>query len=139
MKFWFRSYWWWLALLLLIVAAGSAFFLHQSKGNVVHPALDKLAAIGISERWSRRELLKIRELGVKAVPSLRHALREKDSPTTRFLLWVQGKFPNLVKYYSHFPDSNKLTQRRGAACQVLQVLGPAATSATPELIEIANS
>lgn len=136
MKPWFRSGWPWLALLLVFVAVGGVLYLQQSVVNVMHPALDKLSAIKLSERWSNPEMLKIRELGVKAVPSLRQVLREKNSPTIRFLLWVKAKWPGATKYYSHFPDPNKLTERRWVACQALQTLGLAGKSAAPELIAI---
>jgi len=36
--------------------------------------------VTISERWAHPEMLKIRELGAKAVPDLRRALREKENP-----------------------------------------------------------
>src|SRR6187431_1489265 len=127
MKPWLRSRWWWLALL------------RYSTVNVMHSALDELSAVNISERWSHPQMLKIRERGVKAVPSLRRVLREKQHPTTRFLLWVKGKWPGVTKFYSGFPDMKKLTQRRWAACQAIQTLGPAASSAAPELVEIFKS
>ena len=66
-------------------------------------------------------------------------LREKDKPTTRFLLWLRGKWPGAVKYYSHFPDVKKMTERRATACQVLQLLGPAGRSAGPELVKVMAS
>lgn len=105
----------------------------------MHPALDKLAAISLSERWSHPEMLKIRELGDKAIRPLRRVLREKDNPSTRFLLWVKGKWPGVTKFYPAIPDPNKLTQRRWTACQVLQTLGPAGKSAVPELIKVIAS
>src|SRR5213075_1288027 len=99
-------------------------------------ALDALSAIPLSERWAHPELLKIRKLGADAVPPLRRVLREKTSPSTRFLLWVKLKWPGATKYYSHFPDPQKMSERRWAACQVLQTLGPAAKPAIPEIIRI---
>ena len=102
----------------------------------MHPALDKLASIQLSERWSHPEMLKIRSLGKEAVPPLRQVLREKDSPVTRTLLWVKGKWPGSTKYFSHFPDPQQLTERRWTACQVIQTLGPAGKAAAPELIKI---
>jgi hypothetical protein len=134
MKRWFRSRWWWLTLVLVL--GGAVLFLQQSTVNVMHPALDELSAVQIGERWSHPQMLKIRELGVKAVPPLRGVLREKTQPTTRFLLWVKTKWPGATKYYSRFPDANKLTERRWAACQALQTLGPAGRSAAPEIIAI---
>jgi HEAT repeat protein len=139
MRAWIRSRWWWLALILVLVPVGEVFFLQQSTINLMHPALDKLAAVKLSERWSHPEMLRIRELGLNAVPSLRRVLREKDSPTTRILLWVKVKWPGATKYYSRFPDPNKLTDRRWAASQALQTLGPAGRSAAPELIAILKS
>lgn len=137
MRIWIRSrWWWWLALLLALGPVGALLFLQQSTVNVMHPALDKLSAVTISERWSHPEMLRIRALGEKAVPHLRRVLREKDSSVTRLLLWVKTKWPGATRFYSHFPDSNKLTDRRWAACQVLQTLGPAGRDAAPELIEI---
>jgi hypothetical protein len=130
------SRWWWLALLLAIVLVGALFFLRQSTTNVIHPALDQLSSVSFSERWSHPQMLKIRELGAKAVPSLRRVLREKNNPTIRFLLWVKAKWPGVTKYYSHFPDSNKLTERRSMACQVLRTLGPAGRPAAPEIIGV---
>src|SRR5882672_3828995 len=119
MKRWFRSRWW---LALLLVPVGVVLFLQQSTVNVMHPALDALSTVNLSERWSHPQMLKIRELGIKAVPSLRRVLREKDQPTTRFLLWVKTKWPGATKYYSHFPDLNKMTERRWVACQALRTL-----------------
>jgi hypothetical protein len=49
MKRWFRSRWWWLTLFLLPVVV--LIFLHGSTGNVMHPALDELSKVTISERW----------------------------------------------------------------------------------------
>src|SRR5580765_4240240 len=123
MKRWFRPCRWWMALLLL--PFGAVLIVDRSTVNVMHPTLDQLSAVNISERWSHPQMLKIRELGVKAVPSLRRVLREKERPTTRFLLWVKKKWPGATKYYSRFPDTTKLTERRWAACQALQTLGPA--------------
>lgn len=139
MKRWFRSRWLWLALLLAIIPVGAVLWLRQSTVNVMHPALDELSKVKLSERWSHPQMLKIRELGVKAVPSLRRVLREKEQPSTRFLLWVKAKWPGVTKYYSRFPDPNKLKERRWVACQALRTLGPAGRSAAPELIEILKS
>jgi len=118
---------------------GALFFIRQSTTNVMHPALDQLSAVSYSERWSHPQMLKIRELGANAVPSLRRVLREKNNPTIRFLLWVKAKWPGATKYYSHFPDPNKLTERRAMACQVLRTLGPAGRPAAPEIIGIFKS
>src|SRR2546422_11103200 len=112
MNRWFRSRWLWLALLLAMLPVGGMVFLRQSVVNVMHPALDTLSAISLSERWSHPELLKIRALGTKAVPSLRQVLREKDNPTTRLLLWVKGKWPSAAKHFSFFPELEKMTERR---------------------------
>jgi HEAT repeat protein len=139
MKQWFRSRWLWLALFLTILPLGGLLFLQQDTVNVMHPALDKLSAVPISERWSHPEMLNIRELGVKALPPLRRVLREKDNPTTRVLLWIRAKWPAATRLYSNFPDPAKLTERRWAACQVIQTLGPAARTVTPEVINILKS
>src|SRR6266404_6266897 len=136
MKRWFRSRWIWMALLFAIIPVGGMLYLRRSVVNVMHPALDKLSAVDFGQRWSHPEMLRIRALGTKAVPSLRRVLREKDHPTTRFLLWVKGTWPGATKYYSHFPDLNKIAERRATACQVLQTLGPAGRSAAPELIKV---
>jgi hypothetical protein len=66
-------------------------------------------------------------------------LREKDKPTTRFLLWMKAKWPGVTRYYHHMPDTQKMTERRWAACQVIQTLGPAAKATVPELIEVIES
>ena len=139
MKRWFQPRWWWLALLLILLPIGAAVYVRYSTVNVLHAALDELSAVNISERWSHPQMLKIRERGVKSVPALRRVLREKNHPTTRFLLWVKTKWPVATKYYSGFPDMNKLTERRWAACQVIQTLGPGAKSAAPDIIEILKS
>jgi HEAT repeat protein len=139
MKTWSRSWGFWLALVFLLLLIGVASSLRQDATNMMHPALDKLAAVSLSERWSHPEMLKIRELGPKAIPPLRRVLREKDRPTTRILLWLKGKWPGVTKFYSHFPDPNKMTERRWTACQVLQTLGPAGKLAAPELIKVMAS
>jgi HEAT repeat protein len=139
MKRWLKSRWLWLALLVVFLALAALLFVDRSVNNVMHPALDKLAALQLSERWSNPELLKIRELGPKAIPPLRRVLREKDNPTIQFLLWVKKKWPGAVKYYSHFPDPAKISERRWTACQVLQTLGPAGKPALPEILKILES
>lgn len=111
-------------------------FMQRNVVNVMHPALDELSAVSLSERWSHPQMLKIRALGEDAVPSLRRVLREKNNPVIRSLLWIKTKWPGVTKYYSRFPDTEKMTQRRWVACQALQTLGPAGKAATPELIEI---
>lgn len=131
-----RFRWWMLALFIALALVGSLLFVQHSVVNVMHPALDQLSAVSFGERWSHPQMLKIRALGADAVPSLRRVLREKNNPTIRFLLWVKAKWPGAAKYYSHFPDSNKLTERRHAACQVFQVLGPTGKAAAPEIIKI---
>ena len=131
-----RSLWLWLPLSLLGAFAITFLFLRHSVVNGMHPDLDKLSSIPLSERWSQPGMLKIRSLGKGAVPPLRQVLREKNSPTTRLLLWVKGKWPGSTKYFSRFPDPNKMTERRWTACQVLQTLGPAGKDAAPEIIQI---
>lgn len=138
-KAWFRSFWFWLAVVLLIMFLAGAYSLRRDATNVMHPALDKLAAISLSERWSHPEMLKIRALGAKAVPPLRRVLREKDEPVTRFLLWLKAKWPGVTKFCPYFPDPSKLTERRWTACQVLQTLGPVGKPAVPELIKVMAS
>src|SRR5258708_4540824 len=136
MRRWFRSRWLWMALLLILTLVGALIFLQQSTVNPLHPALDKLAAVSISERWSHPEMIKIRQMGKDAVPPLRRVLREKDRPSTQFLLWLKSKWPGITRFYPYIPDPKKLTERRWAACQVLQTLGPAGKSAVPELIKV---
>jgi HEAT repeat protein len=136
LKRYLRNPWLWSALFVFLLFVGGALFLRHSVVNVMHPALDALSAKSIEQRWSAPEMLKIRDLGPKAIPPLRRVLREKDLPTTRFLLWVKGKWPGAAKYFHYFPDPAKLTERRWTACQVLQTLGPAGKSAAPELIKI---
>jgi HEAT repeat protein len=132
--------WLWLTLLMIFLAVAALFlFVDRSVNNVMHPALDKLAVLQISERWSSPELLKIRQLGPKAIPPLRRVLIEQDNPTIQFLLWLKKKWPGAAKYYSHFPDVAKLRERRWTACQVLQTLGPAARPAVPQLIKLLGS
>lgn len=135
----FRRWWLWLLLGLFLLLLGEIIFVQRSESNVMHPALDKLAALKLSERWSHPEMIKIRALGTKAVPPLRAVLREKDQPTTRFLLWLKVKWPGVTKIYRRIPDVNKLTERRWTACQVLQTLGPAGKAAVPELINVLAS
>lgn len=105
----------------------------------MYPALDKLASIPLGDRWSKPEMMQIRQLGAAAVPPLRRVLREKDTRTTHFLLWVKTNWPSVNRYYSHLPDPNKMNERRWTACQVLQTLGPTAKAAVPELIEVMES
>jgi hypothetical protein len=115
------------------------FFVHQATVNEMYPALDKLASIPLEDRWSKPEMIQIRRLGAAAVPPLRRVLREKDTRTTQFLFWVKTNWPSVTRYYSRLPDPQKMTERRWAACQVLQTLGPAAKPAIPELIEVMES
>jgi hypothetical protein len=105
----------------------------------MYPALDKLASIPLADRWSHPEMIKIRQLGAKAIPPLRAVLREKERPTTRFLLWLKAKWPGVTTYYRNFPDPKKMTERRWTACQVLQTLGPVGKAAVPELIRVIES
>ena len=67
-----------MALLFAIIPVGGMLYLRRSVVNVMHPALDKLSAVDFGQRWSHPEMLRIRALGTKAVPSLRRVLREKD-------------------------------------------------------------
>jgi HEAT repeat protein len=135
----FRSWPFWLACAFLILAIGAAVFLHQDQANLMHPALDKLASVSLEERWSHPEMLKIRAMGANAIPPLRRVLREKDKPSTQFLLRLKAKWPGVAKLYPYLPDPNKLTQRRWTACQVLQTLGPIGKPAVPELIQVIAS
>src|SRR5690242_12862356 len=64
----------WLWALLLIVLAfivACVLLVRREVSNVMHPALDTLAAVPLSERWAHPALLQIRALGVKSVPDLR--------------------------------------------------------------------
>jgi hypothetical protein len=139
MRRWFQSGPFWLVLLIVLLPVGGLLLLQQTTVNPLHSALDKLAAVSISERWSHPEMVKIRQLGKAAVPSLRGVLREKDRPFTQFLLWLKSKWPGVTRFYPYIPDPKKLTERRWAACQVLQTLGPAGKSAVPELIKVIAS
>jgi hypothetical protein len=134
-----RSWWLWLALVFLAVLIGAAVFLQQRQTSAMESSLDKLAAVSLSERWSHPEMLKIRKLGLKAIPALRRVLREKDAPSTRLLLWLKLKWPGISRICSFVPDPNKLSQRRWAACQVIQTLGPAGKAAVPELVAVLAS
>jgi len=89
MKRLFLSRWFWVVILLAIIPVGVVLSLRQHELNDMLVALDKLASVEVSERWTRPEMQRIRQLGIRAVPSLRRVLREKDRPTTRFLLWVK--------------------------------------------------
>jgi hypothetical protein len=139
MKRWLRSSWVWGGLFVALIIFGVALTFRQRELSAMQISLDKLAAVSLSERWSNPEMLKIRQLGDRAIPPLRRVLREKDKPTTRFLLWVRGKWPGVVKFYPYIPDANKLSERRWTACQVLQTLGPAGKAAAPELVRIIAS
>ena len=136
MKLKVRSPWFWLPALLVALVLGIMLYLQQSMVNTMHPALDRLSKLPLSQRWSDPDMLKIRALGEKAVPELRRVLREKGSATTRFLLWLKPNWPRVKKISSHWPDPAKLTERRATACQVIESLGPAARSAAPDLIAI---
>jgi HEAT repeat protein len=135
----FRSRWLWLALLVVILPVCGLLYLRNSVTNVMHPALDTLSNVNLADRWSHPEMLRIRKLGPKAIPPLRQVLREKDSMTTRFLLWTKAKWPGSTRYFHSFPDPQKMSERRWTACQVLQTLGPAGKSAVPEIIKVLQS
>jgi HEAT repeat protein len=139
MKHWRRARWLWVVLIAALLPLFGWLLLRLQTDNEMYPALDKLASVSLSERWSHPEMVKIRELGAKAIPPLRAVLREKDKPTTRFLLWLRKKWPGVTRYYHHFPDPMKMTERRWTACQVIQTLGPAAKAALPEVIEVIES
>lgn len=124
------------AFIAILGVGGMALFVVGQRVNPMHQALDTLSRIQLSERWSHPEMLKIRALGVEAVPDLRRVLREKESHRTRFLLWAHGKWPGITNHVSNFPEAGRLDERRWTACQALQNLGPAGRSAAPELLEI---
>ena len=136
MKGCLRIWWLWLVLVIAIIGVAGVVLVNRDVNNVMHPALDKLSAIPHSERWSNPELLKIRGLGVKAAPDLRRVLREGNSPTTHVLLWMKGHYPRATNLFKHFPDTEKIAERRWIACQVLQTLGPAGRSAAPEIVDV---
>lgn len=119
---------------LLVVAA--TFSVDRSVNNVMHPALDTLASLPIGDRWSHPEFSRIRALGEDAVPPLRRVLREKDSVTTKILLWLRVKWPGVEVHLSSYPDPLTIEERRDTACQVLHHLGVVGRSAAPELISI---
>ena len=81
MKLSLRTPWLWVSLFFVVMVIGAIIVVRKDTVNVLHPALDKLSTLTISERWSHPEMLTIRDLGVKAVPSLRRVLREKNSPS----------------------------------------------------------
>lgn len=139
MRRFLRTRWVWMVFILALLPVLGWLFLDQSTVNEMYPALDKLASIPLGDRWSKPEMMQIRQLGAAAVPPLRRVLREKDSRATHFLLWVKTNCPSVTRYYSHLPDPNKMTERRWTACQVLETLGPAAKPAVPELIEVIES
>ncbi len=139
MRRFLRTRWIWMVFILALLPVLGWLFLDQSTVNEMYPALDKLASIPLGDRWSKPEMMQIRQLGAAALPPLRRVLREKDSRTTHFLLWVKTNWPSVNRYYSHLPDPNKMTERRWTACQVLETLGPAAKPAVPELIEVIES
>lgn len=128
-----------IVILALLLSVFGWLFLRYQTTNEMYPALDKLAAIPLSARWSRPEMVQIRQLGSAAIPPLRRVLREKDARINIFLFWVRTNWPSVNKYYSHLPDPAKMTERRWTACQVLATLGPAAKPAVPELIQVIES
>src|SRR4029078_860585 len=97
----------------------------------MHSALDALAKVPLSERWSHPQMLEIRTLGPRALPDLRRVLVEKDSSRTQLLLLLGSKCPRATNYISDFPNPAKLSERRWAACQALQNIGAAARPALP--------
>jgi hypothetical protein len=122
-------------LLLLLLLLGLAFLIRNDTTNEFHSALDKLSSIELKDRWSHPEMLRIRAMGKEAVPSLQRVLRERSNVTTQMLLWVKTNWPASTTYYSRFPDIRKMSERRWAACQVLQTLGPTGKAALPEVID----
>jgi hypothetical protein len=75
----------------------------------------------------------LRELGSRAVPSLRRALRTRDSQFAPLLLRVARKSPAPVRQRilgSLYPDA---ATKRVLAARALGVLGPAAATAIPDL------
>jgi hypothetical protein len=134
-----RSPWLWIFFVATLASVFGWLILRHETVNEMYPSLDKLSSIPLSERWSNPEMIKIRQLGRAVVPPLRRVLGEKDKPTTRFLLWVKTKWPGVTRFYQHMPDPQKMTERRWTACQVLQMLGPAAKPAVPEMIEVIES
>ncbi|HVV71073.1 MAG TPA: HEAT repeat domain-containing protein [Verrucomicrobiae bacterium] len=140
MKPLWRFRWLWIGLIAIAaVLACIGLFLRYETVNEMHPALDQLASVSLSERWSHPAMVRIRQLGPAVVPPLCRVLREKDQPTTRFLLWLKAKWPPIAKLWPNLPDPKKMTERRWTACQVLQTLGPAAKAAVPDLVRVIES
>jgi hypothetical protein len=139
MKKWVRTRRFWIVLVAALLVVFGWLFFRDATASRMYPALDKLAAIPLPDRWSHPEMVKIRQLGAKGIPPLRAVLREKERPTTRLLLWVKAKWPGATRYYRNFPDPKQMTERRWTACQVLQTLGPAGKAAVPELIQVIES
>ena len=131
--------WLWIPVIALVLLVSGWLYLRHETVNEIYPALDALASIPLSQRWSHPEMIKIRQLGPAVIPQLRRVLREKDKPTIRGLLWLKAKWPWVTRYYRNFPDSQKLSERRWTACQVIQTLGPAGKAAVPELIQVIES
>jgi hypothetical protein len=125
----------WGALLLLIIALILViFFIHESTANRMNAALDELSTVSIDERWSHPQMAKIRALGSKAVPDLRRVLRERNSRPTRIVLRLQNKLPRATTKFLHL-DPRRVNERRLAACQAIEVLGPAGRAAAPDIID----
>jgi hypothetical protein len=131
-----RARWLRLAAVVLLLLLGAYFYLRPTPDEVIRPALDRLAKIPLQDRWSNPKLLKIRQFGPSAIPMLRSVLRERNSSSVRFQLWLKQRWPKQTKRFKFFPNENVLTERRWIACQVLQTFGPSARPAVPELIAI---
>jgi hypothetical protein len=86
MRRFLRARWVWTLFVLALVLVYGWLFLQQATVNEMYPALDKLASVPLADRWSKPEMVQIRQLGAAAVPPLRRVLKEKDRRMTHFLL-----------------------------------------------------
>jgi HEAT repeat protein len=118
----------------LALVGWATLFLIKQPVNPIHPALDRLAGMEHSKRWSAPELLMIRDMGEEGVEHLRRVIREKESVRTRVLLCVGGKWTGAPRYIPSYPNLNEMGKRLETACQVIHTLGPAARRAMPELV-----
>jgi hypothetical protein len=123
---------------LLPTTVGVALLFSKRAPNEIELAVEALSKIQYGDRWSHPQMLKIRSAGTRAVPELRRILREKNSLGTLLMRKAQQNWPKATARFARI-DDNHLRERRWVACQALQILGPAARPAAPDLIEILKS
>lgn len=131
MTAWLRSKWiWGVALIVSTVLIAGTLVVRRDVVNVMHPALDTLSGIPLSERWSHPAMLRIRELGTQAVPDLRRVLREGNSPKHQAAVAV----PILVEALDRAKhQSYYFAQTQPVALAALAEIGPEAAEAVPAL------